>query len=130
MARDSPLVDEWLGNWSRRSALCLECSERLGTVLHGNAAGLYNTVGNAWEWCADYFDPAWHVEAARLDPVGPPSGDRPSCRIVRAGFLSSAIRGTGNNRQRHAIVSCKNLRKDFENLRMQVPIIGQQMRDV
>jgi formylglycine-generating enzyme len=38
-----------------------------------NGFGLHNAVGNAWEWCADYFDPVWHLEATRLDPVGPPT---------------------------------------------------------
>ena len=47
-----------------------------------NGFGLHNAVGNAWEWCADYFDPAWHVEATRLDPVGPPCGDT---RVMKGG---------------------------------------------
>jgi formylglycine-generating enzyme len=47
-----------------------------------NGFGLYNSVGNAWEWCADYFDPVWHTEATRLDPVGPPSGD---ARVIKGG---------------------------------------------
>jgi sulfatase modifying factor 1 len=47
-----------------------------------NGFGLYNAVGNAWEWCADRFDPVWHVEAARLDPVGPPSGET---RVMKGG---------------------------------------------
>ena len=29
-----------------------------------NGFGLFNMVGNAWEWCADYFHPAWHRQAA------------------------------------------------------------------
>ena len=47
-----------------------------------NGFGLHNAVGNAWEWCANYFDPAWHVEATRLDPVGPPCGDT---RVMKGG---------------------------------------------
>ena len=41
-----------------------------------NAFGLFNAVGNTWEWCADYFNPTWHIDATRTDPVGPPSGGR------------------------------------------------------
>jgi formylglycine-generating enzyme required for sulfatase activity len=41
-----------------------------------NAFGLFNAVGNIWEWCADYFDPEWHIGVTRADPVGPPSGIR------------------------------------------------------
>jgi formylglycine-generating enzyme required for sulfatase activity len=39
-----------------------------------NGFGLFNAVGNTWEWCADYFDPLWHIQATSADPVGPPSG--------------------------------------------------------
>jgi formylglycine-generating enzyme required for sulfatase activity len=47
-----------------------------------NGFGLCNAVGNVWEWCADYFDPLWHVQATRIDPVGPPSG---ATRIMKGG---------------------------------------------
>ena len=33
-----------------------------------NGFGLFNAVGNTWEWCADYFDPFWHRDAAQIDP--------------------------------------------------------------
>jgi len=39
-----------------------------------NGYGIYNTAGNVWEWCADYFDTEWHRHATRLNPVGPPAG--------------------------------------------------------
>ncbi|MGA2137055.1 MAG: formylglycine-generating enzyme family protein [Bryobacteraceae bacterium] len=47
-----------------------------------NGFGVYNAVGNVWEWCAEYFDPAWHVEATRLDPIGPPTGET---RVMKGG---------------------------------------------
>ena len=47
-----------------------------------NGFGLYNVAGNAWEWCWDYFDATWHVQATRLNPVGPPSGDT---RVMKGG---------------------------------------------
>ena len=39
-----------------------------------NAYGLYNVVGNAWEWCADWFHPSYHAKAGFDDPKGPPNG--------------------------------------------------------
>lgn len=47
-----------------------------------NGFGLFNAVGNAWEWCADYFDANWHLEATAVAPMGPPSGTR---RVMKGG---------------------------------------------
>jgi formylglycine-generating enzyme len=47
-----------------------------------NGFGLFNAVGNTWEWCADYFDPLWHIPATRNDPAGPPSG---TTRVTKGG---------------------------------------------
>ena len=36
-----------------------------------NGYGLYTITGNAWEWCADWFDPGYHVTATRSNPDWP-----------------------------------------------------------
>ncbi len=39
-----------------------------------NPYGFQSITGNVWEWCADWFDPVYHLTATRMNPVGPPSG--------------------------------------------------------
>ncbi|MGI8552208.1 MAG: formylglycine-generating enzyme family protein, partial [Dehalococcoidia bacterium] len=38
--------------------------------------------GNVWEWCADWFDPLFHVHGPRDNPSGPPTGTE---KIMRGG---------------------------------------------
>jgi len=49
-----------------------------------NGYGLYCMTGNVWEWCHDRFSVTWHAQAqaAKIDPTGPPEGDR---RVQRGG---------------------------------------------
>lgn len=52
--------------------------------LAGNGFGLHDMLGNAWEWCSDFYDPDAYVSCARgvVDPTGPASG---SLRVMRGG---------------------------------------------
>ncbi len=47
-----------------------------------NGYGLYAVAGNTWEWCADWFHPAYHITATRTNPVGPRTG---SAKVIRGG---------------------------------------------
>ncbi len=47
-----------------------------------NGFGFFSMTGNTWEWCADWFDAEYHVDATRMNPVGPPAG---TTRVLKGG---------------------------------------------
>ncbi|MFC5997640.1 formylglycine-generating enzyme family protein [Quadrisphaera sp. GCM10027208] len=47
-----------------------------------NGFGLWQTVGNVWEWCSDWFSPRYFENSPTVAPQGP---DRGTARVMRGG---------------------------------------------
>jgi formylglycine-generating enzyme required for sulfatase activity/class 3 adenylate cyclase len=48
-----------------------------------NAWNLYDMLGNAWQWTADWYSPPYYAQREGGDPTGPPGGKE---RTLRGGF--------------------------------------------
>lgn len=61
-----------------------------------NGYGLYDMVGNMWEWCWDWYSSNYYASSPGAEPRGPTSGSR---RVIRGGsWDSNAIRCRAANR--------------------------------
>lgn len=82
-----------LGSKNTKSVDSLNAILQKGTTpvrsLKPNELGLYDTRGNVWEWCGDFFDSVLSPDSVR-DPAGPLTG---IARIVRGGSFTSTTSG-------------------------------------
>jgi formylglycine-generating enzyme required for sulfatase activity len=53
-----------------------------------NAWGLYDILGNVWEWTADYYLDTYYMSSPAKDPKGPDKGTQ---RVLRGGAWNSTI---------------------------------------
>ena len=80
-----------------------------------NALGLYDMLGNAWEWVSDWHDDRYYASSPRDDPVGPASG---SVRVRRGGswhtwplYARCAFRNWNSPATRYTLLGMRLLRE-------------------
>jgi len=66
-------------------------------LKNANSFGVYDIIGNLWEWCFDYYDEDYYSSGVNIDPIGPMMGE---FRVLRGGAYNNGnynIRPTYRN---------------------------------
>jgi formylglycine-generating enzyme required for sulfatase activity len=65
--------------WSKENA---ENQTHAVAGKQANGYGLFDTLGNVWEWVNDWYDPNYYQSSPAQDPTGPATGQQ---RVLRGG---------------------------------------------
>jgi formylglycine-generating enzyme required for sulfatase activity len=65
-----------------------------------NSFGLYDTLGNVWEWAQDWYSLTFYGHSPEADPKGPDSGEY---RLARGGSWRGVVRGQARVSSRYML---------------------------
>lgn len=104
--------------WRRWASFSLEESDGAAFTSPAgryspNPFGLYDLLGNVWEWVSDWYGENYYSESPRTDPTGPTSG---SVRVRRGGswhtwalYARSAFRNWNTPQTRYTLLGMRLL---------------------
>jgi formylglycine-generating enzyme required for sulfatase activity len=83
-------LDPDLANFLADPALKTSKGTTACRTYPANEYGLFDVIGNVWEWVQDWYDPGYYAASPAENPQGPPGGH---LRLVRGGgWLVSDMR--------------------------------------
>jgi sulfatase modifying factor 1 len=112
--------DDARKNWEKWAAFALAGNDGFAfTAPVGrfapNGFGLYDMLGNAWEWTADFHESDYYANSPVDDPKGPATG---TVRVRRGGswhtwsfYARSSYRNWNSPRTRYTLVGMRLLRE-------------------
>ena len=88
-----------------------------------NGYGIYDMIGNVWEWCSDWYSDAYYKVSPRKNPQGPFSGTH---KVLRGGTWYSNEEQIRITNRYFSLPDIKSFHIGFRCVREAVPVKGGQ----